>query len=137
VRASTRRARSLLAFVDAAGPLHNLPASDRIMRHALELAGNAYTAAGRAAPPAPEFGPPVQAGTCISCHYGVEELRADRDSVTGRQFTHGDHMLRGGMACDNCHAAGAAPPGIPDSLWIDTARTDRGPRQRTPRVDRP
>jgi hypothetical protein len=137
VRTNARRARALLSFVRDAGPLHNLPATDRIMRHAVELAGSAFIAAGRTAPPAPEFGPPVQTGTCISCHYGVEELRADRDTVTGRQFTHGDHMLRGGMACDNCHAAGAPPPGIPDSLWIDTTRTDRGPRQRSPRRDRP
>jgi hypothetical protein len=28
---------------------------------------------------------------------------------------------------------GAAPPGLPDSLWIDTTRLDRGgpPRRRT------
>jgi hypothetical protein len=138
-RVRVRRAKTLMAFLRAAGPLHNLPASDRIMRDAVDLAAQAYEAAGRAAPVLPEFGPPVRTGTCISCHYGVEELRADRDTVTGRQFTHGDHMVRGGLACDNCHAAGAAPPGIPDTLWIDTTRTDRGPRRRADeeRLDRP
>lgn len=137
VRSRAGRAKTLMAFLQAAGPLHNLPATDRIMRDAVQLAAGAYEAAGRAAPPQPEFGPPVLTGTCISCHYGVEELRADRDTVTGRQFTHGDHMVQGGLACDNCHAAGAPPPGLPDSLWIDTLRTDRGPRQRSPRVERP
>jgi len=139
VKNTVRRATSLMAFLRAAGPLHNLPATDRIMRHVLDLTAQAYTEAGRTAPPKPELGPPVRTGTCISCHYGVEEVRADRDTVTGRQFTHGDHMVQGGMACDNCHAAGAAPPGLPDSLWIDTTRTDRGPRQRTgtERQDRP
>ena len=129
-RVQVRRARALLAFLRAAGPLHNLPASDRIMRDAVGLAAEAYTAAGRQAPALPEFGPPVQTGSCVSCHFGIEEVRADRDTVTGRQFTHGDHMVQGGLACDNCHAAGAAPPGLPDSLWIDTVRTDRGPRRR-------
>jgi len=127
VRGDVRRARSLMAFLRAAGPLHNLPATDRIMRDALDLAAHAYTAAGRTAPPKPELGPPVRTGTCVSCHYGVEEIRADRDSVTGRQFTHGDHMIRGELTCDNCHAAGAAPPGLPDSLWIDTLRSAGGP----------
>jgi cytochrome c3-like protein/class III cytochrome C family protein len=128
-RAKVRRATALLAFLRAAGPLHNLPASDRIMRDAIRLAGEAYASAGtpRAAP---LMGPPVTTGTCISCHYGIEEVAADRDSVTGRQFTHGDHMVSGGLACDNCHAAGAPPPGLPDSLWIDTTRADRSPRRR-------
>jgi len=139
VRNRVRRAKTLMHFLRAAGPLHNLPATDRIMRDAVRFAAQAYEGAGLEAPPLPEFGPPVRTGTCISCHYGVEEVRADRDTVTGRQFTHGDHMVQGGLACDNCHAAGAAPPGLPDSLWIDTLRTDRGPRQRPgeTRVERP
>jgi hypothetical protein len=100
------------------------------MREALLLTAQAYAAARRAAPVPPELGPPVETGTCISCHYGIEEVAADRDTVTGRAFTHGDHMLRGAMTCDACHAAGAAPPGLPDTLWIDTTRRDRGPRRR-------
>ena len=131
-RAKARRARTLLAFLREAGPLHNLPASDRIMRDALRMAVQAYAAAGMAAPAAPELGPPVQAGTCISCHYGIEEAAAERDTVTGRRFTHGDHLFRAYLPCDACHAVGAPPPGIPDTLWIDTARgreQGRGPRR--------
>ena len=126
-RAKVRRAQSLLAFLHSAGPLHNLPASDRIMRDAIRLAGEADASVG-APRAAPVLGPPVATGTCISCHYGIEEVAAERDSVTGRQFTHGDHMVAGGLACDNCHAAGAPPPGLPDSLWIDTTRTRKRDR---------
>ena len=135
-RAQLREARSLLAFLRAAGPLHNLPASDRMMRHALDLAARAYRTAGLPAPAVPELGPPVQPGSCMSCHYGIEEVQADRDSATGRPLRHADHLFKAFLPCDACHAVGAAPPGLPDSLWIDTTRLDRGgstgPR-RTPR----
>lgn len=125
-RAQLREARSLLAFLNAAGPLHNLPASDRIMRRALDLTVRAYRTAGLAAPAPPELGPPVQAGSCMSCHYGIEEVVADRDSATGRPLRHADHLFKAYLPCDACHAVGAAPPGLPDSLWIDTTRLDRG-----------
>lgn len=125
-RAQVRQAQSLLAFLQAAGALHNLPASDRIMRHALDLASRAYRTAGMPVPPVPELGPPVQTGTCMSCHYGIEEVQAKRDSLTGRPLKHADHLFRAYLPCDACHAAGAAPPGLPDSLWIDTTRLDRG-----------
>lgn len=124
--AQLRDARALLAFLRTAGPLHNLPASDRIMRHALELGARAYRSAGRVAPALPELGPPVLAGSCMSCHYGIEEVQADRDSTTGRALRHSDHLFKAYLTCDACHAVGAAPPGLPDSLWIDTTRLDRG-----------
>ena len=125
-RAQVRQAQSLLAFLRAAGPLHNLPASDRIMRDALDLAYRSYRTAGLSAPARPELGPPVQTGTCLSCHYGIEEAGAERDSTSGRQLSHADHLFRAFLPCDACHAVGAAPPGLPDSLWIDTTRLDRG-----------
>ena len=125
-RAQVRQAQSLLAFLQAAGALHNLPASDRIMRHALDLASRAYRTAGMTAPPVPELGPSVQTGTCMSCHYGIEEVQAERDSATGHPLKHADHLFRAYLPCDACHAVGAAPPGLPDSLWIDTTRLDRG-----------
>jgi hypothetical protein len=62
----------------------------------------------------------------MSCHYGIEEVQADRDSTTGRALRHADHLFKGYLTCDACHAVGAAPPGLPDSLWIDTTRLDRG-----------
>lgn len=125
-----RQAGSQLAFVDRAGPMHNLPVVDQVMRRALALTVEAYELASRTPPPRPELGPPVANGGCTYCHYGIEEARAGRDSVSGRPLTHAGHVLEAGLSCDNCHAAGRAPPGIPDSLWIDTTRTDRGPRRR-------
>lgn len=134
-RAQVRQAQGLMAFLRGAGPLHNLPAADRIMRDALELTARAYRAAGRTVPPRPELGPPVLAASCMSCHYGIEEVGADRDSTSGVQLSHADHLFRAYLPCDACHAVGAAPPGLPDSLWIDTLRLDRGGparRRRTP-----
>ena len=119
-------AGGLMAFVDRARPAHNLAAADKVMREALALAADAYRLAGRAAPPPPELGPEVRAGSCVGCHYGIEEAAAGRDSATGRQATHADHLLRAVLPCDACHAAGAAPPGVPDSLWIDTSAARPG-----------
>lgn len=130
LRARLREARGLLAFARAAGPLHNLPMSDRIMRHALALIANTYTIAGLDVPAPPELGPPVAAGSCIGCHYGIEEAPAARDFAGRRTATHADHVLRAQLSCDACHAAGAPPPGLPDTLWMDTLRTDRGGRAR-------
>jgi hypothetical protein len=122
-------ARGLMAYVQRAAAPHNLPAADRIMRTALSLGAEAYRLAGRSVPAPPELGPPVLPGSCVSCHYGIEEAPAGRDSATHARVTHADHVLRAGLACDACHAVGAPPPGVPDSLWIDTTR-GRGPRSR-------
>jgi hypothetical protein len=130
--AKLAEARGLMAYLRKAGIVHNLSASDRIMRQALALAADAYRASGRPAPPAPELGPPVHPGSCISCHYGIEEAPVGRDSVTHRVATHADHLLRAFLPCDACHAAGAAPPGVPDSLWIDTVRAAAPARSRRP-----
>jgi len=111
-------AKGLMDYLRRADVVHNLSESDRIMRHALALAAGAYRLAGKDAPAVPELGPPVTPGACISCHYGIEEAPAGIDSATGRRVTHADHLLRAYLPCDACHAAGAAPPGIPDSLWI-------------------
>ncbi len=120
-------ARGLMNFVRRAWPSHHLSASDQIMRRALALAGEAYRAAGRPVPPPPELGPPVRPGNCISCHYGIEEAAAGVDSATGRPATHAEHLLRAYLPCDACHAAGAAPPGVPDSLWIKTKTSSDTP----------
>jgi Cytochrome c3 len=128
--AQLAQARGVMAFVQRAKPAHNLAAADQIMRQALRLAGEAYRLAGRAAPPPPELGPPVRQGSCFACHYGIEEAPTGKDSATGRVTTHADHLFKGFLSCDACHAAGAAPPGIPDSLWMDTSSTTGGPRNR-------
>ena len=119
-------AKGLMAFVERARPAHNLTAADKVMRQALELAGAAYRLAGRTAPPPPELGPEVRPGSCVGCHYGIEEAAAGRDSASGRTATHAEHLFKAILACDACHAAGAAPPGVPDSLWIDTAAARAG-----------
>ena len=122
-------AKGLMAFVQRARPAHNLTAADGIMRQALRLADDAYRLAGRGAPPPPELGPAVRAGACIACHYGIEEATTGRDSASGRVTTHADHLFKAFLPCDACHAAGAAPPGVPDSLWIDTTSVG-GPASR-------
>jgi predicted CXXCH cytochrome family protein len=116
-------ARGLMAFLQRAKPAHNLAATDQIMRQALRLADQAYRLAARTPPTPPELGPEVRQGSCFACHYGIEEARTGRDSATGRVTTHADHLFKAYLACDACHAAGAAPPGVPDSLWIDTGST--------------
>ncbi len=121
--AKLAEARGLMAYIRRASAPHNLSAADEVMRRALALGGDAYRTAGRAAPPPPELGPPVRPGSCLSCHYGIEEAAAGTDSASHRAVTHADHLLRAFLPCDACHAVGAAPPGIPDSLWIDTSKT--------------
>ena len=111
-----------MAFLQRAKPAHNLAVSDQIMRQVLQLGGEAYRLAGREPAPPPELGPPVVPGSCVSCHYGIEEAPAGRDSATGRVTTHADHLFKAYLPCDACHAAGAPPPGIPDSLWISTSK---------------
>jgi hypothetical protein len=115
-------ARGLMAYVQRAGAAHNLAAADRIMRTALALGAEAYRLARRPVPPPPQLGPPVRPGSCVSCHYGIEEAPAGSDSAGHGVVTHADHVLRAFLPCDACHAVGAAPPGVPDSLWIDTTR---------------
>ena len=116
--AKLAEAKGLMDYLRRAGAVHNLTEADHTMRRVLELAAGAYRSEGREVPPAPELGPPVRPGACISCHYGIEEASAGRDSSSGRTVTHADHLLRAYLPCDACHAAGAAPPGVPDSLWL-------------------
>lgn len=131
--AKLAEAKGLMAYVRRAGPTHNLSAADRIMRQSVSLAVDAYRAAGRPVPPPPELGPPVRPGSCVSCHYGIEEAPTGKDSTGRRAPTHGDHLFRAFLPCDACHAAGAAPPGVPDSLWIDTLKA----APRAPTAGRP
>ncbi len=120
-------AKGLMDYLRRAGVVHNLTESDRIMRRALDLASGAYRSAGREVPPVPELGPAVRPGACISCHYGIEEASAGRDSRGRRTVSHAEHLLRAFLPCDACHAAGAAPPGVPDSLWIRTSPRPANP----------
>jgi hypothetical protein len=116
--------QAFVAEVDSAKPVHNLQAADELLRRALTEGVQAYRAAGLAPAREPQLGPPARRGSCMSCHYGVEERPAELDSTSGQRLRHADHMFRAALPCEACHAAGAAPPGISDSLWIDTNRLE-------------
>lgn len=72
VRSLLRWADAALVLVEAAGGQHNLELADRIFRESVDRAREAYRVAGRAAPPAPDFGRPPHLGLCSGCHYSVE-----------------------------------------------------------------
>ena len=72
------------------------------------------------------------AGSCISCHYGIEEVGSARDSSSRRAMSHADHIFKAFLPCDACHAVGAAPPGLPDSSWIGTTHPGPGGQPRRP-----
>jgi hypothetical protein len=128
-RARVREADALLEFAAKGGPLHNLPLTDRMLRRALSLAGDAYRVAKRPAPAPPALGPSLADNRCLSCHYGIEEARIGVDSTTGRPATHAPHVFGSGLSCAACHAVGAAPPGFAGRTW-DTSAARRRPAAR-------
>lgn len=65
------RADGLVTLVEEAGGQHNLQLADRIFRHSVDRAAEAYRLAGRAPPPRPELGTPPHEGLCSYCHYGT------------------------------------------------------------------
>lgn len=67
------RSRALVAIADTGGVWHNPPLVDRLHRDALDRARQAYRAAGRTPPPAPDLGTPVRVGQCSYCHYGPDD----------------------------------------------------------------
>jgi hypothetical protein len=81
-RALLANAQSMLALVRAAGGQHNLELADRIFRHSITHAENAYRLAGRRAPPEPELGNTATVGTCTFCHYSGTD-RLNYSSVSG------------------------------------------------------
>ncbi len=64
--------RLLQAIVDGGGH-HNLLLSHRSYQKAVRLAEEAYSLAGRAAPPPPSLGRTPQMGQCSYCHYRDDE----------------------------------------------------------------
>lgn len=101
-RADVRAAGRTLAAIEAANGLHNVRGADGLLRAALDSVRAAYAAARVAAPPRPALGPSAASTSCLACHYGVEAVR---DSVFGRVFDHGVHVVRGGERCSECHSA--------------------------------
>lgn len=72
-REAAARARALVALVRDGGGQHNLPLAHRIFEDALAGASEAYRAAGRGVPPAPELGRAPRQGICSFCHYRLRE----------------------------------------------------------------
>lgn len=94
-------ARQALATVTSAGGEHNVRQSDALLRSAIDNAAAAYRAANADAPARPALGPDAARVECMGCHYGIETARG---SVFGRPFDHGSHVLRGAVACTECHS---------------------------------
>lgn len=81
---------------------HNVPYADELLRAAVRMAQEAAEAAGvdpRLA--SVNLGQPLEAGSCTSCHYGVD----GGGIVTwqGRQFPHRRHTVNAGFECQACH----------------------------------
>jgi hypothetical protein len=97
-------ADSLVRFVRAGGPAHNLPLSHRALEVALERAAASWAAAGRAAPPRPNLGRTPQMGLCTYCHYTWQEPRVQGDMPDA---FHRRVMQRGR---ESARSIGVAPP---------------------------
>lgn len=78
VTALLAEARDLVAMVRRGHGAHNLLLSHGVLARSLEQAGEAWEAAGRTAPPAPDLGRAPRMGACSYCHYRTDQqpLRA-------------------------------------------------------------
>ena len=101
-RTHVRAAREALQAVNSAGAIHNVRGADALFRAAIDSAARAYGDAGVPAPLRPSLGPDPARVTCVGCHYGIESAH---ESAFGQLFDHGTHVLRGGVACSQCHSA--------------------------------
>jgi len=72
-RALVERASAYIGLVREAGGQHNLELSDQVFRQSLDLALQAYRAAGQTAPVPPHLGTEPHAGLCSYCHYRLDE----------------------------------------------------------------
>ena len=98
-----RLAQENLDLVRLGKPAHNIVYSDELLRATVKLVRDAVKA-GRLpyAVPAVSLGPPVGGTACFSCHLGVERSTVP---FQGGEFKHEPHMLRGGLACADCHTS--------------------------------
>jgi len=81
---------------------HNIPYADQLLRAAVRFARQAAEAGG--ADPrlsSVNLGPPMEVGSCTTCHYGVD----GGGVVTwqGRTFPHRRHTVNAGFDCQTCH----------------------------------
>lgn len=100
-RTRVRDARQWLDLLRVAGAVHNVRGTDRLLRAALDSTASAYRRAGVAPPARPALGPDPSANACLGCHYGIE---ASTLGVRDETFSHGAHVLRGNLACRECHS---------------------------------
>lgn len=100
-RARVHEADEVAKFLKAAGAIHNLLGADRLFRAALREASAGYAAAGVTAPALPALGPDPAKVSCLRCHYGVEGASK---AVFGQTFDHATHLVRGNVACAECHS---------------------------------
>jgi nitrate/TMAO reductase-like tetraheme cytochrome c subunit len=98
-----RLAQENLDLVRLGKPAHNIVYSDELLRATVKLVRDAVRA-GRLpyAVPAVNLGPPVGGTACFSCHLGVERSTVP---FQGGEFKHEPHLLRGGLACADCHTS--------------------------------
>jgi hypothetical protein len=99
-RGRLNAAKERLTIVDAGGALHNIRGTDALLRDAIDMAMEAYTAARVEAPRAPTLGPDAAGVACMRCHYGIETAK---ETAFNKPFDHGPHVLRGNVACTKCH----------------------------------
>lgn len=120
-----RVAADAMAFLRAAGGLHNIRGADRIFRTAVDSAVAAYTRAGIGAPARPALGPDPARNGCLACHYGAETIRG---TAFGEVFDHASHVVRADIACTDCHS---------DAMYfVAGVGADAGERDRDPRHGR-
>ena len=80
---------------------HNILYADQLLRAALDLVRRGV-ATGKLpyTVPSMSLGPPLGENACFRCHVGVERATVP---FQGGTFAHEPHVLRGGLACGECH----------------------------------
>jgi hypothetical protein len=97
-----RAAQDNLDLVRIGKGAHNVPYADELLRAAVRLAREAAQAGG--ADPrlaSVNLGRPMEAGSCQSCHFGVDGGGIVR--WQGRSFPHRRHTVNAGLDCQACH----------------------------------
>ena len=73
VGAALDEADGLVTLVREGRAVHNLPFAHRLLGEAADRVGQAYAAAGRAIPAAPDLGRDPDPGVCSYCHYRAND----------------------------------------------------------------
>jgi nitrate/TMAO reductase-like tetraheme cytochrome c subunit len=96
-----RLASENVDFVRDGKGAHNILFSDQLLRAALDFVERAVDV-GKLPyrVPAVDLGLSVGTNVCLRCHLGIERREV---TFAGATFDHEAHVLRGGMACSQCH----------------------------------